>query len=217
MQLAASALFTTDGKQAHRLHHQSKLHVDLIPFGGVEQPDGTIVWPPGNTVMGVLGYTEARVSAIEVCLPDQQSLKVVTLPMLSLLKLLAWADRHLTAPRKDAIDFLAILDNYLDAEQANRLYEDVAYLLNDDAFDYRLAGAWLAGKDAKEIIEANSHRPEHIKKEISIILIRESNADGPLYFVGQITEYSAEETRKLLLAFLAGFSGVKSPFSYQQP
>ena len=206
--LIASDLFASRRNHPHRLRHRSNLPIDLIPFGGIERLDGTIVWPPGDAeVMGVLGYTEAYASAIEVRLPDRQRLNVVALPVLAILKLLAWNDRHLTAPRKDAADLLVILNYYLDAGQAVRLSEDAAHLLDDDAFDYRFAGAWLAGHDARKIIEPNSQGPQRLVRKITSILTRESDADGPLRLVGEAREYAAEDARKLLVAFLAGFLG----------
>jgi hypothetical protein len=39
----------------------------LVPFGGVELPNGTIAWPPeGDTVMRVLGFQVALASSISV-------------------------------------------------------------------------------------------------------------------------------------------------------
>jgi predicted nucleotidyltransferase len=41
--------------------------LDLVPFGQIEQPEGSIVWPPGgDTVMNVLGFQEAVDSAVQV-------------------------------------------------------------------------------------------------------------------------------------------------------
>ncbi len=93
--------FTAGRPSKHRLIHRSGVRLDLIPFGGVERVDGTIMWPEDNTVMGVLGYKEARETAIEITLPAKQSVATVCLPMLAILKLMAWSERHLYMPRKD--------------------------------------------------------------------------------------------------------------------
>lgn len=62
--------------------------LDLLPFGGVQNADTTIAWPPGmDIVMNVV--------------------PVASLPSLTVLKLVAWRDRHLTTS-KDATDFLLI-------------------------------------------------------------------------------------------------------------
>jgi predicted nucleotidyltransferase len=210
--LVESGLFKEWDRIPHRLRHHSSVRLDLIPFGGVERPDGTIAWPPEYAeVMEVFGYAEAQASAIEVRLPDNQILPVVALPMLALLKVLAWADRHLREPRKDAADLFAILRNYLDTGQDERLYSEAAHLLDDPAFDYRVAGAWLTGYDARVLIERHSHRSEHIVDRLTSVLVRESDIDGPLSLVSEASGIDAEYARRLLAAFLAGFSGKKMP------
>ena len=100
--------FTSGKPGSHRLIHRSGVPIDLIPFGGVEREDGTIEWPEDNAVMGVLGYREARATAMQVLLPDKMPVATVCLPMLAILKLMAWSERHTYTPRKDASDlFLA--------------------------------------------------------------------------------------------------------------
>ena len=196
----------------HKLRHRSGVRIDLIPFGGVERSDGSIAWPPEyGEVMGVLGFAEARASAIEVGLPDNQILHVVALPMLALLKVFAWADRRLREPRKDAADLFAILTNYLDAGHAERLHGEAAHLLEDSAFDYRVAGAWLAGHDARMLVDRHSQRSERIVGRLTTVLAQESDADGPLRLVGEASGIDPEYARRLLAAFLAGFSGKKTP------
>lgn len=196
----------------HKLQHRSGVRIDLIPFGGVERPDGTIAWPPQHAeVMGVLGFAEARASAIEVGIPDNQILHVVALPMLALLKVFAWADRRLREPRKHAADLFAVLTNYLDAGHAERLYGEAAHLLEDPAFDYRVAGAWLAGHDARVLVNRHSQRSDLITGRLTSVMAQESDADGPLRLVGEAHGIDPEYARRLLTAFLAGFSGKKTP------
>jgi len=56
------------------------MEVDLIPFGGLENADGTISWPPdGDTVMSVLGFKEALEASIDVLLPSARQVAVVSL------------------------------------------------------------------------------------------------------------------------------------------
>ncbi len=157
----------------HKLRNRSGIRIDLIPFGGVERPDGSIAWPPEYAeVMEVLGFAEARASAIEVRLPDSHILDVVALPMLAVLKVFVWADRHLREPLKDAADLFAILTSYLDAGHAERLYGEAAHLLEDSAFDYRVAGACLAGYDARVLVDRHSQRSERIVGRLTSVLAR---------------------------------------------
>ncbi len=211
--LLESGRFEPLAAAAHQLRHHSGVRIDLLPYGGIEGPEGSIAWPPEYAeVMDVLGLAEARSSAIEVHLPDNQILHVVALPMLALLKVFAWADRRLREPRKDSADLFAILSNYLDAGQGERLYGEAAHLLDDAAFDYRVAGVWLAGYDARRLVDDHSDRAERIAARATDVLAQESDADGPLRLVGEAPgTLDPEYARRLLAAFLAGFSGKKAP------
>ena len=55
--ILSSEHFTSGRPGNHRLVHRGGIPLDLIPFGGVERDDGTIMWPEDNSVMGVLGCT----------------------------------------------------------------------------------------------------------------------------------------------------------------
>jgi predicted nucleotidyltransferase len=82
--LFASTYFAADERVVHRIYHRQRTRIDLIPFGGLERPDGSIAWPPrGDETMTVLGYREALASAIDVMLPQGQRVLVVSLPMLA--------------------------------------------------------------------------------------------------------------------------------------
>jgi len=105
--LLASTFFEEHGSVVYRIYHRRHGPVDLIPFGGLEHPDGSIAWPPrGDEVMTVVGYREALASAVDVVLPEGQRVLVISLPMLAVLKIIAWSERHTTAPRRDAADLL---------------------------------------------------------------------------------------------------------------
>jgi predicted nucleotidyltransferase len=195
----------------HKILYQGRLEMDLIPFGGVENANGSISWPPrGEEVMTVAGYREALASAIDVKLPENQRILVVSLPMLVVLKIVAWSERHTAAPRKDATDLFLILKNYLDARNQQRLYEEAAHLLEDNNFDYERAGAWLAGQDAANALQTDGATRADTHKAISTILDKEIHPDGPLALIGEIGGRDAESMRLLLAAFLYGLRGEKS-------
>jgi len=210
--LLASTHFGAHGSLIQRFSHRRGHQIDLIPFGGLERPDGSIAWPPrGDEVMTVVGYREALASANDVMLPEDQRVLVVSLPMLAVLKVIAWSERHTTAPRQDAVDLLLILRNYLDAGNQQRLYDEAAHLLDDGNFDYERAGAWLAGRDAAGAIRKYAAEQTHLHQIISTILIKEIDPDGPLRLLGEMAGRDAENIRLLLAAFLHGFNGEQTP------
>ena len=209
--LIASTYFESHKRVRHKIFYRGDREIDLIPFGGVEQADGSIAWPPrGEETMTVVGYSEALACAIDVKLPQNQRVLVVSLPLLAVLKIVAWSERHTAAPRKDATDLLLILKNYLDAGKQQRLYDEAAHLLEDSSFDYERAGAWLAGQDAANALQTAGAMQTAAHKRISSILAKEIDPDGPLELIGEVGR-DAENMRLLLTAFLNGFTGKKTP------
>jgi predicted nucleotidyltransferase len=146
-QLIASGEFAAS-ENAHRLTFGEGLGaypLDMVPFDGVER-DGEIAWPPkGDFVMNVTGYTDAYNSALNVEIEPGFNVKIVSLPALAVLKILAWNDR----PERDKhpSDVLLILRNYCYAGQFDRLYADAVDLLEKYGYDIELAGAALLGRD----------------------------------------------------------------------
>jgi predicted nucleotidyltransferase len=210
--LLNSDVFRFHPSGAHRLLYRQDMVVDLIPFGGLENDDGTISWPPhGDIVMSVLGFEEAFESSIDVLLPSARQVAVVSLPMLAVLKVLAWSGRRTLAPRKDASDLLLILQNYLDAGNSERLYREAGHLLESPDFDYELAGGWLAGRDALETIRQYS-KANRIAATLLSILSAETDPNGQLRLIGELRAMDPDRSRRVLSAFLSGFSGNRHLF-----
>ena len=211
-----SALLST-GKFApysgaiHKLRYREQCWIDLVPFGAVERPDGIIAWPPaGEEVMRVLGYKEANATAIHVTLPESQVVRVVSLPMLAVLKVLVWKDRQAYAPRKDALDLALILHNYLDAGNTDRLYRDMAHLLTAD-FDFEKTGAWLAGRDARTLVQQNSDQADAMIRSIAEVVLPEIDLAGRLTLVAEMSAPDPESALQLLVAFHRGLTGIETP------
>ena len=211
--LLASGKFVARTTTLHKLVYVDlNIAIDLIPFEGVEDAKGNITWPPDNAeVMSLIGYREARASEITVGLPYDQQLVMVSLPMLAVLKIFAWIERHLTEPRKDARDLDAILSNYLRAGNDDRLYSEAAHLLDSPTYDYDLAGAWLCGRDARNTLEAQSDRAARIVAQMNTMLNRETDPDGPLKYVGEVQSGNPDQTRSMLAAFAAGLNLKPNP------
>ena len=190
-------------RSAHRLLYANYLPVDLIPFGGIEAQDGSITWPADETEMGVLGFREAYETAIELMLPASRRISTASLPMLAVLKLLAWSEQHLATPRKDATDLFFILRHYLTEENSARLYDEAAHLLEAEDFDYEAAGGWLAGHDAaKQIIGCNPS-PVRLFERCRQVLCAETDPDGRLNLVAE-SNVSVTAGLRLLRMFRDG-------------
>ena len=121
-----SALVETEGfsecqdpDHPQRLYDPAGSALDLLPFGGVDEKRGhdlVIRWPTDGTEMSVLGFREAWSTAATFIVPhgtDRYELRVLTIPSLAALKLVAWSDRrHSALRRKHVADLYVILENY---------------------------------------------------------------------------------------------------------
>lgn len=151
--------FTPHPKQSQRLIHASvpAVIVDLIPFGGVERSDGTISWPPEeDIVMRVTGFSDALESSVWVRVDESLVIRVVSLPVLLVLKLFAWVDRK--HEKRDAADIHALLKQYGDAGNEDRLYGEHQSILEAEGFDFEFAGARLIGLDAATVISPKTRQ-----------------------------------------------------------
>jgi predicted nucleotidyltransferase len=125
--------------------------IDIVPFGGVESPPGYIAFEPHkDPEMTTAGFIEAYKSSLAVRLSPDLEIKVVSLPGLALLKIIAWYDRPNDRER-DIQDLWILLKQYLNAGNRDRLFDEHLDLVDDD-FDYELAGARVLGRDVAKLL-----------------------------------------------------------------
>jgi predicted nucleotidyltransferase len=197
----ATKLFSADSRKQHRLMHlPTRLPLDLIPFGGLEGPDTHIAWPPDQAfVMNVAGYKEALESAVEVQVAADLSIRVASLPGLSILKVFAWEDRGAEDP-KDAIDLGTIMRKYGDAGNQARVYEDLK-LLELMNYEVDLVGTRLLGRDAGRIASPDT------KKKVLRVLADKKKLDRLALDIARSkrgAEDAYEEAVKLIAEFRHG-------------
>ncbi|WP_165497790.1 nucleotidyl transferase AbiEii/AbiGii toxin family protein [Pseudoduganella albidiflava] len=154
--LIATGQFHEASPIAHRLYFEPGKHgeaypLDLVPFGAVEHKPHEIAWPPDmHVVMNVAGYGEALQTALTVDVGGFD-IRVVSLPGLAALKLLAWADRH-DEHTKDALDLRFLMGNYHRAGNFDRLYDEAMDVMEKTGYDISLAGAALLGLDTRRML-----------------------------------------------------------------
>jgi len=165
----------SETKMMQRLMYQESIPIDIVPFGAIKEPDGSISWPPDHDIrMNILGFDDAYSDAMPVRLKTEPELDVLVASPTSLaaLKLISWKDR---APEntKDAIDLMFIIQNYLDIGNHERLHDKHSDLI-DENFDYVRAGARLLGRDIATILK------EQVITKVQQIL-KEQTVDGDRY------------------------------------
>jgi predicted nucleotidyltransferase len=154
--LIATGRFT-ETREPYRLIY-GRFPVDIVPYGGVSPDNQTISWPPDHqVVMSIMGFQEAYDYGITVRLNDDPVLdvKVPTIPGMVMMKLISWNDRYPERP-KDAEDLLFLMDNYAEAGNLDRLYDDEIELLQLEEFDQALAGIRLLGRDLALVATAET-------------------------------------------------------------
>jgi hypothetical protein len=83
--------------EEHRLRHgATDTLIDLVPYGGLEDPEGTIRWPVSEHEMSVWGMQESQEHAVALEVAPGLRVRAVTLPCLVALKMFAWLDRRHT-------------------------------------------------------------------------------------------------------------------------
>lgn len=147
-------------RHKHRLLDQRNLPLDIIPFGPIETKNGTIEWPPdGTTRMEVLGFQEALDHADRIIVDHSPPLHLaVASPVgLLLLKLVSWSERDPDLRRKDARDIVYLLKHFESIPDVqDSLYGTCVDALEHYEWDTRLAGAYVAGLQLKEIAHPNT-------------------------------------------------------------
>lgn len=199
VKLVASGFQIPEPLRPHRFLHANGTSIDLVPFGGLERADRTIAWPPdGSRVMSLVGFREARDSAVLFHLPGGISVPVASLRSLAVLKLVAWQERRYLAPGKDAHDLHLLLRNYSDAGNRERIFDEIPGLENRRDFDFELAGAELLGRHIARAV------PTELLVQLICLLEEESDSGGDLRLASDMACGSAEDARRLLAACLAG-------------
>jgi predicted nucleotidyltransferase len=204
--LISTGYFVSKEKNEHRLFFNETLPVDMIPFGGVESPPGSIAWPPGQVIqMNVLGFREALDHSLEIRVGPDHIVRVASLAAMAALKLIAWSDRRHLYLEKDIGDLVLILRNFSSAGNEERLYGDFSDLLETEGFDLEHAGARLLGHDIAEMMS------QATKDVMLNILEQEANpSKGDQLIIGIARELPGrdyERAAALLKCLRAGIEG----------
>ena len=136
------------------------MEIDIVPFGGVEDENANIAWPPGDEeVLNTSGFKEAcdNAEAVRIDNKSNTDIPVATPVGMTLLKLISWMDRSPDLRKKDAKDLAYLMKTYETiAEIQENLYENTE-LMERYEWDITLAAANLLGRHVKKIAQANTH------------------------------------------------------------
>ena len=129
--------------------------VDLMPFGAIADEAGDVYFSGrGMERISTVGFTEVLAEAATVATPTGQQWRVVTLPGIVVLKLVAWQDRPERG--KDAVDIWNLLEVYFNLVQ-EEIYTSHLELLNeketpDTTNLMLLVGARVLGRHVRQLL-----------------------------------------------------------------
>jgi predicted nucleotidyltransferase len=184
--LASGRFHTSQTLHRLRFEHPAGTIVDVVPFGGVEDEDRSIAWPPEYAItMSAVGFQEAFVHSAIVALPGDVPVKVASLAAFAVLKLFAWMERERDTRGKDATDLGQVLDHYDRAIGIEQLYEVPDTVLEGTGGDNTLMAAWRLGRDMGEVLIPGDGTRSRAQPETTPmarlvrLLRRETDQEGP--------------------------------------
>jgi predicted nucleotidyltransferase len=124
--------------------------VDLLPFGAIEDPQGTAEPPFRGDTVSVWAFEEVYRASLPLPLSAKTTVRLPTVAGYAATKLGAWLDRSAWLEVKDAPDLALILYWYTESTAVHdRLYETPTgnELLIAEQMDVPLAAAHLLGID----------------------------------------------------------------------
>jgi predicted nucleotidyltransferase len=171
--------FQPDPKQQQRLLFADDGMLDLVPFGEIESGDRLIRWPPGNDfAMSVIGFREAYADTVDVPV-NGLNVPVVSPVGLMMLKLVAWSERHLAEPKKDAADLAYVLRHFSAILSEQVMFDEYADAMEASGFDIDLAASRVLGRKIAALAQEDTRvflsglLEEQLRQETDSPLVRE--------------------------------------------
>ncbi len=125
--------------------------VDLVPYGGLESPKGTVRFSDGDFEMSTIGFETAARDTWLLQLEPGLSVRIASLRGLVLLKFVAYNDRP-ALRKRDLQDIWFIATHYLEAGNESRQFNGDSDVV-DEEYDARYVGARLLGRDIGELLD----------------------------------------------------------------
>ena len=129
------------------------LPVDIMPFGGIEDPDGISSPAPRGEELVVFGFSDVYDRAHHLMLPSGARIRIPSIAGYVALKLRSWLDRSAYGEDKDAKDLAVTAFWYRESRSVEeRLYRTDSgnTLLESTGWDVPLAAPQLLGMDAAQ-------------------------------------------------------------------
>lgn len=135
------------GRREHRWLTPQGARLDLIPARPTLRRAHQLKWPISEMKMSLVGFDHVFVDAVRDAIAPDLSVKIVPLPVVALLKMVAFLDNPQDR-EKDVEDVAAILVRH-EPEDSRRFSDEVV----TTHLTYEAVGAYWIGKDLRSICE----------------------------------------------------------------
>ena len=136
----------------------AELPVDLMPFGSVESPTGTVTPPSRKVPLSVFGFREVAASATRLEFSGGGEILIPSIAGFTALKMKAWLDRHPSGEYKDGGDLALACAWMRNVDGVNqRMMEEIdPTVFAEMDYDDRPATARLLGRDVTECLGSHA-------------------------------------------------------------
>lgn len=138
---------TRDPQREHEWHGAAGVKLDIIPADAAALQAGEIVWPKTQVRMSLVGLRLAFEQRVPHEIAPDVTIDVAPLPVLGLLKMVAYQDRPGERER-DLADLAHVLEEYLGHDDARRFSDE----LIGSGIEYELASAYAFGTDLGALV-----------------------------------------------------------------
>jgi predicted nucleotidyltransferase len=128
---------------------------DLMPFGAVEDPPGTVTPASRREPISVWGFAEVFEAALPLALPSTGTIRIPTVAGYASLKLVAWLDRSVNGEYKDASDIATVIYWYSRSPEVATYAYETSHgqdLLVQEALDDTMVAARVLGEHIAAVI-----------------------------------------------------------------
>ncbi|MFM7022464.1 MAG: nucleotidyl transferase AbiEii/AbiGii toxin family protein [Flavobacteriales bacterium] len=170
------------------IYDKTNTVIDILPFGEIEEGEGTVKFTERETELSVLGFKEVSQIAQNITI-EGKTVRVTPLEGIFILKLISWNEKPLERA-KDLTDLRFILENYFEINK-NRFYDDHVDCvdeLSDKHFELE-AGARLLGRDMAVALKLSEPLKNHI------IRVLDTRLQGNIGDLGHSLEFSDDRDK----------------------
>lgn len=183
---------------------KDKTQVDLLPFGNIEDEDGTVtIDGTGLTSTSLQGFTEVYEAGLpQINLEDKHQFKFCTLPGIVILKLIAYDDRP-EIRADDINDICHILKHFFDMHSV-QIYDHHHELFDNENAELIDIAATVMGREMKTIAQRNPTLQQRIT---SILQANITNSDDSPIAILMLQYFgnTVEDNIALLKHLITGF------------